>query len=159
MRENSVVRDMHRIMATAATFLIVAAMFTSLSCVRRKQALPASPQTQTKSPTAPTAANVACQVVKGKWVRPDGGYIIDIMSISQDGTMGCTYFNPDPIHVSQATAADDNGVVRVFVELRDEGYPGCTYKLTYDVQSDQLKGVYYQAAVHESYNIYFVRLQ
>jgi hypothetical protein len=98
-------------------------------------------------------------ILKGKWQRPDGGYIIDIRSIEpSSGKIEAAYFNPNPIKVAAAQLKQENSSLNLFIELRDTGYPGCTYKLTYDRQTDQLKGVYYQAAVQESYDIYFVRL-
>jgi hypothetical protein len=104
-------------------------------------------------------AGASADILKGKWLRPDGGYTIDIRSIdSASGKVDAAYFNPNPIKVAAAQLRQENGALNVFIELRDTGYPGCTYKLTYDRQQDQLKGVYYQAAVQESYNIYFVRL-
>jgi len=98
-------------------------------------------------------------ILKGKWVRPDGGYIIDIRSVdASSGKLDAAYFNPNPIKVATAQLKQENGGLNLFIELRDTGYPGCTYKLSYDREHDQLKGVYYQAAVKESYDIYFVRL-
>jgi hypothetical protein len=97
-------------------------------------------------------------ILKGKWVRPDGGYIIEIRSVDPSGKVAAAYFNPNPIKVAAAQVTQDKGSLNLFVELRDTGYPGCTYTLTYDRQNDQLRGVYYQAAVQERYDIYFVRL-
>ena len=96
--------------------------------------------------------------LKGKWLRPDGGYTMDIRSIDPSGKIDAAYFNPNPIKVAAAQLRQENGALNLFIELRDTGYPGCTYKLSYDRQNDQLKGVYYQAAAKESYDIYFVRL-
>jgi len=95
----------------------------------------------------------------GKWMRPDGGYVIEINHGSPDGTLECAYFNPNPIHVSQAQVTSEGENIKLFVELQDTGYPGCTYHLTYDPVSDQLKGIYYQAAVQQSYEIMFNRIQ
>ena len=38
-------------------------------------------------------------------------------------------------------------------------YPGSTYTLTYDPASDQLKGVYYQAALQQRFEVVFVRMK
>jgi hypothetical protein len=43
--------------------------------------------------------------------------------------------------------------------FRAPGYPGTTYTLTYDRQRDQLAGVYFQAAVGQSFDVVFVRLK
>ena len=106
-----------------------------------------------------SAGNIDASILKGKWSRPDGGYILDIRSIDlSSGKMEAAYFNPNPIKIAAAQLRQENGALNLFIELRDTGYPGCTYKLVYDRGHDQLKGVYYQAAVQESYDIYFVRL-
>ena len=38
----------------------------------------------------------------GRWLRPDGGYVIDIRKIHADGKMDAGYYNPQPINVSRA---------------------------------------------------------
>jgi hypothetical protein len=178
-------QGLHRA-SMVTTFVLLMVAVTQFSCSNGKRPAPAShpsasqpalatapavvtpavvtPPVVTPHTTQPAQGRAvktddACQVVKGKWVRPDGGYVISITDISSDGTMTCAYFNPNPVRVSQATATRDGDVTKVFVELRDEGYPGCTYKMVYDAQSDQLKGIYFQAAVQESYSIYFVRMK
>ena len=47
----------------------------------------------------------------------------------------------------------------VVVELRDTGYPGCTYTLEYNPQSDQLFGQYFQAAQQATYEVVFARMK
>ena len=49
--------------------------------------------------------------------------------------------------------------MKVFIELRDVNYPGSTYTLTYDPASDQLKGVYYQAAAFRRFPVAYVRMK
>ena len=41
----------------------------------------------------------------------------------------------------------EGGALKLFIELRDVGYPGSTYTLTYLPAGDRLTGVYYQAAI------------
>jgi len=93
----------------------------------------------------------------GKWVRPDGGYILQIRGVDNIGIMDAAYFNPDPIHVAKAAAFTEAGTTRVYVELRDVNYPGCTYTLTYDPNSDLLAGDYFQAAIQQHYEVEFIR--
>ena len=93
----------------------------------------------------------------GKWLRPDGGYVIDIRNIRPDGRMEASYLNPRAIHVSKAEASEVEGSLRVFIELQDTGYPGSSYTLVYNAQKDMLVGVYYQAASGQSFNVLFVR--
>jgi hypothetical protein len=99
------------------------------------------------------------QTLLGKWQRPDGGYIIEVRKVESDGKMDASYFNPSPINVSKAEASQDGGTIRVFIELRDVNYPGSTYHLTYDPGNDCLKGNYFQAALKENFDVYFVRLK
>jgi hypothetical protein len=95
----------------------------------------------------------------GRWQRADGGYIIEIQSIEPSGKMNAAYFNPRPIHVAKAEASQYEGIVNIFIELRDVNYPGSTYNLTYDPAEDYLKGLYFQAAQGQTFDVYFMRLQ
>ena len=101
----------------------------------------------------------AFEKLTGRWQRADGGYIIEIRSIEPGGRMNAAYFNPRPIHVAKAEASQYEGTVNVFIELRDVNYPGSTYNLTYDPADDYLKGIYFQAALGQTFDVYFVRLQ
>ncbi len=98
------------------------------------------------------------RALRGRWGRTDGDYTIDVRKVDPDGRIEAAYFNPRPIRVSQAKASQEAGATRVFIELRDTGYPGCTYRLSYNPQSDCLEGVYYQAALQQQYDVIFVRL-
>jgi hypothetical protein len=73
--------------------------------------------------------------------------------------MEAAYLNPRPIHVARAEASKNGSATRVFIELRDINYPGSTYDLTYDPVDDRLKGIYFQAAIEQTFDVYFVRLQ
>ena len=95
--------------------------------------------------------------LKGRWVRPDGGYIIAITNIDGSGKMEAAYYNPKPINVSKAQATREGGVIKVFIELRGPGYPGSTYTLTYDPKTDELAGIYYQAVMQQNFDVVFVR--
>jgi len=94
----------------------------------------------------------------GQWIRQDGGYVIRIESFIAPDKLTASYFNPNPIHVSQASYNVTDGKLGVFVQLQDTGYPGCTYKLTYDAANGALVGEYYQAAMNETYQIAFARV-
>jgi hypothetical protein len=97
------------------------------------------------------------QRLTGRWVRPDGGYTLELKEIGKDGTLKAAYFNPRPINVSQAEIRRKEGEVTVFIELRDANYPGSTYNLRYDPKTDRLIGAYFQAVHGETYNIVFLR--
>lgn len=93
----------------------------------------------------------------GSWIRQTGGYVITINKISGDGKAYAEYFNPRPIHVSQAIASEENGALNLFIELRDQGYPGSTYTLMYNPEYDALVGVYFQALMQQSFDVAFNR--
>lgn len=93
----------------------------------------------------------------GSWIRQTGGYIIKINKILENGQMDAEYFNPRPIHVSRAMASDKNGALNLFIELRDQGYPGSTYNLRYNSEYDALVGVYFQALMQQSFDVAFTR--
>ena len=97
------------------------------------------------------------QNLVGRWIRPDGGYIIEIRNVDSSGLLQAAYFNPRPIHVSQARLTFENKGPQVFIELRDVGYPGATYTLAYHPKQDVLAGRYYQPAVSQSFEVVFVR--
>jgi len=92
----------------------------------------------TRAPSAPTPAALASKADKisaerlvGRWLRPDGGYVVEIRSAQVDGRLDAAYLNPRPINVSRAEWRRDGGGLRVFIELRDVNYPGSTYTLGY----------------------------
>jgi hypothetical protein len=109
--------------------------------------------------TTPRAQEPNTQRLIGNWVRTDGGYIIAVRSVDPEGRVDAAYFNPSPINVSRAEAAVKGNTARLFIELRDEGYPGSTYTLKYDSTNDALAGVYFQAVLQQSFNVIFVRLK
>lgn len=112
----------------------------------------------TSSPTAPLApAPPALQKLAGRWMRTDGGYVVEIRSVEPGGKVDAAYFNPRPIHVARAEASPQGGTVRFFMELRDVNYPGSTYDLRYDPGRDVLEGTYFQAVERQLYDVSFVR--
>ena len=114
--------------------------------------------TATKGAGAPAAAeNIKIDVLKGAWVRPDGGYTIVIKSIGQNGRLEAMYFNPNPLPFAKAQASRDGATLRISFELQAGGYGGSTYELTYDSASDRLKGTYYQAVAKQRFDVYFAR--
>jgi hypothetical protein len=113
----------------------------------------------TKEPVSVSEVKAGFDGLKGRWQRPDGGYVIAIKEIDANGKMAVAYFNPRPINVSQAEATLDGTTVKVFIELRDRNYPGASYSLTYDQESDQLKGVYFQPLLQQSFAVFFVRMK
>ena len=97
------------------------------------------------------------QRLVGRWVRPDGGYILELKKIEKDGSLQAAYFNPRPINVSRAELSRKDGKITVFVELRDVNYPGSTYNLNYDPKTDRLTGTYFQALQRQLFEVEFER--
>lgn len=97
--------------------------------------------------------------VVGRWVRPDGGYVLEIRSVGADGAAQAAYFNPRPIRVARAQVQSTGMAVAVYVELRDSGYPGNYYRLEYEAGSDRLVGTYDQPEARQQFDIYFERLK
>jgi hypothetical protein len=97
--------------------------------------------------------------LNGRWLRPDGGYVLEIRSVDASGQIDAAYLNPRPITIAKAQATRDGSVVNVFVELRAPNYPGSTYTLTYDPQHDQLRGIYFQAVQQQNFEVTFVRMK
>jgi uncharacterized protein (DUF2147 family) len=121
-------------------------------------ALAQAPAPAAKSAAAPKGAEIASfDVLKGNWVRPDGGYVISIKSVGPDGKLEATYFNPNPLPFAKAQAAWEGMTLRASFELRAGGYDGSTYELAYDRASDRLKGIYYQAVAKQKFDVYFAR--
>jgi hypothetical protein len=122
---------------------------------------PLSSSSAPRSSLAPSAnsAESGFRALSGRWLRPDGGYILDIRDVDARGKIDAVYLNPRPIPVARAEATRDSSTLNVFVELRAPGYPGSTYTLTYDPTRDQLAGIYFQAALQQRFDVVFVRMQ
>jgi hypothetical protein len=121
---------------------------------------PPSPSAPEAHPAAvAVAAPSGFQALHGRWLRPDGGYILEIRDVDASGTIEAVYLNPRPINVARAEATRDGSTMQVFVELRAPGYPGSTYTLTYDPTRDQLAGSYFQAALQQRFDVVFVRMK
>ena len=61
--------------------------------------------------------------------------------------------------MAKAYAKSVAGTTEIFIELRDENYPGSQYRLKYDAATDWLEGTYFQAVEQETYAVYFTRLK
>jgi hypothetical protein len=140
-----------------ASLALLSAVFLA-ACEKGPPAPGAAESTLTNAATNLSEPRPEYARLTGKWERPDGGYVLEIRRVDAGGVMDAGYFNPAPIHVANARAIHDSEGTKVFVELRDVQYPGCTYSLKYDRQTDQLFGEYYQAALQRTYDVVFARL-
>ncbi len=93
----------------------------------------------------------------GRWVRSDGGYVIEIREAATDGKLDADYFNPNPIHVARGGWLMKQDKLMVEVELRDVNYPGSLYTLEFVADKDQLVGSYFQAVEGATFAVEFVR--
>ena len=107
----------------------------------------------------PASESPGTDILIGQWLRPDGGYVMEITKINNDGTLEAGYFNPRPIHVAEAVTSKKDGNLTVFMKLQDQGYPGSTYTLNYDAKNDALIGTYFQAAYNQNYSVFFTRMK
>jgi len=117
------------------------------------------------SPAAPSAASPAKKIdgaghqrLVGRWVRPDGGYILEIRGAAADGKLDAAYLNPNPIHMERAEWQLKDGTLTVFIELRDLNYPGSTYTLEFLEAEDRMVGTYFQAVERLTFYVEFARL-
>ena len=92
-------------------------------------------------------------------MRPDGGYVLELGRVVGEGRVQARYLNPNPIHVSRAECSRDDEGIRLMVELQDTGYPGCIYDLRYRSDADRWIGTYYQAALRETFEVEFERME
>ena len=97
------------------------------------------------------------QRLLGHWLRPDGGYVLELKEIGKGGTLKAAYFNPRPINVARAELSRKNGKLTIFIELRDINYPGSKYNLQYDPETDRLIGAYFQAIQRQTFDVEFTR--
>jgi hypothetical protein len=99
------------------------------------------------------------KVLLGNWIRTDADYKIKISEVLKDGKLNAGYFNPKSIHVAKATWTNAKGVLKIYIELRDENYPGSNYSLTYYPEKDLLTGKYFQAVSGETFDVIFTRIK
>ncbi len=139
--------------AILVTFAVIVALGVWLS--RSK------PEPTANAPAATIApkAQPGFDKLVGRWIRPDGGYVIELTRAEENGRLEAAYFNPDPIQVAQAEASRQGTTIRVFIELRGANYSGSTYTLTYEPESDQLAGEYFQALLQQKFEVAFRRLE
>ena len=100
----------------------------------------------------------AFERIKGKWVRSDGGYVLEFKQVLPNNDLVVAYFNPSPIHVGKARIYEERGFTKIFVELQDVNYPGSRYTLILNAEKLQLVGNYYQATQQVDYEVAFDRM-
>jgi hypothetical protein len=53
----------------------------------------------------------------GRWVRSDGGYVINVREVRPGGSVDAEYFNPKSINVSEANVSVWKGFDQLFIKL------------------------------------------
>jgi hypothetical protein len=134
---------------------VIAGAVFALSCSNE----PASDAPVTTTAAAPAPSSGSFQKLVGRWLRNDMSYMIEIGSVSAEGTLDARYLNPQAVHVSRAEAKTANGAIEVLVELTDRGYPGSFYTLTYSEGEDVLRGVYHHLGLQQTFDVVFFRFQ
>src|SRR5262249_21954175 len=119
--------------------------------------LPAAISQSARAQAITPAVESGLEALNGRWLRRDGGYVLELRP-GAGGEIEAAYFNPPPINVARAGARREGPALQGFVELRAPGYPGSTYTLTYDPKSDQLAGAYFQAALRQTFDVFFTRI-
>lgn len=114
-------------------------------------------QSETEVPVSPQTDKITTERLIGRWVRPDGGYVLAIHSVQDKGTLDASYYNPHSINIAHAEWRRENGRLGVFIELRDKSYPGSQYSLRYFPEEDALAGTYFQAVHKQTFEIIFIR--
>ncbi|MFZ5832198.1 MAG: hypothetical protein ACOY3P_19105 [Planctomycetota bacterium] len=105
------------------------------------------------------AMSTARDKMEGRWLRPDGGYVLEVKQIGDDGRAEVRYFNPRPINVAKAELRTEGKEPALFVEFDDAGYHGSTYTLLYSQEHDALYGIYFQAAAGQRFEVMFTRTE
>lgn len=113
---------------------------------------------QREGGTSPVAES-GPSALNGRWLRPDGGYVLEIRGAGSGGSIEAMYLNSRPIEVARVEVAQAGSAPEVIVELRAPGNPGSTYTLRYDPKRDQLAGIYFQAASAEAFDVAFTRMR
>lgn len=135
--------------------MLAAALISGTGILLQNTAFGAEPPVAASQP-ATTANDVQAKLV-GRWIRADGGYVIDVRSASADSKLDAAYYNPQPINVARAEWTSKEGKLHVYIELRDINYPGSNYSLQYGPDNKRLAGNYYQAVQGTNFRVEFVR--
>jgi hypothetical protein len=109
------------------------------------------------SPPDKTPVEVDPGKLVGNWLRPDGGYVIEILNVHEQGTLEARYLNPRPINIARAEWKVEDNRLKIYIKFDDVNYPGSIYTLDYFPDRDLLIGAYFQAVQQQSYYVEFIR--
>ena len=140
-----------------AVLLFVAMAAVMLSCSQKQNKKGPATDVKTDIPAAKQKMPADKNRLVGNWERTDYPYKISISAVQDDGNLKAGYFNPKSINVGKATWNNGDGILKIYVELRDVNYPGSNYKLNYDAEKDALAGEYFQAVQGITLEVAFTR--
>ena len=98
------------------------------------------------------------QVLRGRWQDRNGMGVMQIKKVNPTGGIEMQYSDLEPIRVTQAQAARDGKMTKVLISLRYANSLYSTYDLTYNPQSDQLKGIFWRKGAFKTTEVVFDRL-
>jgi hypothetical protein len=98
-------------------------------------------------------------LIKGVWGRIDGLGEINISQVMDNGLLKATFYNPKLVNIEKAIWTNSSEVLRIYILLREDSYPGSGFSLNYSSEKDLLVGFYYDALVNESYAVTFKRVK
>src|SRR6478609_3426918 len=90
----------------------------SLAIVTGVFQAPAQPLPGSPAASSTSDSPAAFAALPGRWVWPDGGYVITINSVDASGKPDASYANPNPLPFYTATATEEGGALKLFFELR-----------------------------------------
>jgi hypothetical protein len=126
------VRTGHGLFACAVCAMLIAATAVGTTAAHAQGV----GESAHESAKAAAKGNAGFDVLRGRWVRPDGRYVITIRSADAEGKLDASYANPNPLPFAAAQASREGGIFKLFFELRAGGYGGSTYTLTYNAAKD-----------------------
>jgi hypothetical protein len=145
---------------TFALLFIAALIVFNFGCDQQQEKEEATETVNTTTNQAvnqPQKITADKKLLAGDWTRTDAPYQIKISELSEGGNMKVGYFNPKSINVGKANWSSTDGFLKIYIELRDENYPGSNYTLIYYPDKDLLAGKYYQAVEAATYEVGFMR--
>jgi hypothetical protein len=140
-------------------FLIAASAALMISCSQTQNKKGPATDVKKDIPAAKQIIPADKNRLIGDWVRADYPYKISISAVQDDGNLKAGYFNPKSINVGKATWNNAEGILKIYVELRDVNYPGSNYKLNYNAEKDALAGEYFQAVQGITLEVAFTRVK
>jgi hypothetical protein len=117
-RRPSTTSGVRRVSVLTATLVLAVGIVAAVVLLRGRQPggmglpLPSAPAPRISLAATADSAEAGFRALSGRWLRPDGGYILDIRHVDARGKMDAAYLNPRPIPVARAEATRDGSTFR-----------------------------------------------